>query len=231
MEHTERQEQILAYMETRQFATVAELASLIFASEATVRREIRHLEERGCLKSVYGGVVAAKYGMEPVPISMRDGANSAQKERLAERAALLVRENTTVLLDSSSTARRICRHIKGVRGLTVITSNLRVCEALKDSSVRVICTGGTLLPKRECFAGHFAEEFLRTVHADIMFFSAQGLSDGVITDGSEEEVSLRRTMFSRSKEIYFLADRSKIGKTFPFTLCTVKDVTGTILEG
>ena len=88
MEHTERQEQILAYMETRQFATVAELASLIFASEATVRREIRHLEERGCLKSVYGGVVAAKYGMEPVPISMRDGANSAQKEHLAERAAL-----------------------------------------------------------------------------------------------------------------------------------------------
>ncbi|MBE6596793.1 MAG: DeoR/GlpR transcriptional regulator [Ruminococcaceae bacterium] len=225
MELTLRQEEIVSFIAPRHFASVAEISEHIYTSGATVRRELSALERMGIVKSVYGGVVLCEYSNESVPIYLRDNENSAEKERIAREASTLVHDGATVILDSSSTVRRICKHIKTRKSLTVITNNLRVCGELKDCDVRVICTGGTLVPKRECFVGHFAEEFMRRVNADLLFFSAQGLSEnGDITDSSEEEIALRRVMLERSKTSVFLCDPSKVGKDYPFTLCSVGEI-------
>lgn len=231
MDITNRQREILSFLSSKHFASISEIAKDIFTSEATVRRDIKKLESMGYIKSVYGGVVLSEYHKEPIPIYLRDSENSASKEKIAFEASKLIKDNSTVIFDSSSTVRRICKHIKSKNGLTVITNNLRVCQELKDSNIKVICTGGTLIPKRECFVGHFAEEFIKSIKADMLFFSSQGLSEnGDITDSSEEEISLRKEMFKSSKEQYFLCDMTKINKDFPFTLCNLRDVTDTIID-
>ena len=115
MDSTNRQLEILKHLENVHFASVAELANLIYTSEATVRRDLQKLEEKGAIKSVYGGVVITEYQNTPVPIYLRDNENSASKERIAREAARLVRDNSTIILDSSSTVRRMCKHIKNNR--------------------------------------------------------------------------------------------------------------------
>ena len=231
MANQKRQEEILEYLRERHFASVAELAEMLYTSQATARRDIEALKAHGAIRSVYGGVMLAEYENAPVPIFFRDRENSASKEQIAERAAALIRDNSTVIFDSSSTVRRICKHILDRQGLTVITNNLRVCDELKESDVRVICTGGTLASGRDCFIGHFAEDFIRHIKADALFFSSQGLSEnGDITDTSDEETSLRRAMLTSSKKQYFLCDDSKKGKDFPFVLCNTKDLTGTFFN-
>lgn len=225
MANPERQEEILEYLRVRRFASIAELAERLYTSQATVRRDVEKLAALGAIKTVYGGVVLAEYENTPVPIFFRDKENSATKDRIAEKAAELVHDNSTVIFDSSSTVRRMCKHIITRKGLTVITNNLRVCQELKDSDIRVVCTGGSLVSGRECFVGHFAENFIRQIKADALFFSSQGVSEnGDITDSSEEEIALRRAMIESSKEQYFLCDGSKVGKDFPFVLCNVADI-------
>ena len=229
MENIQRQQEIINFLKTVHFASIEEIANVIFTSSATARRDLQKLAEKGLIKLVYGGAVISEYCNQPVPIHLRDNVNSAQKELIAKKASLLINDNDTVLFESSSTVRRICRHIKERKNLTVITNNLRVCEELKNSNVRVFCTGGSLIPKHECFVGHFAEEFLKKVKADKLFFSSQGLSqNGDITDSSEEEIALKKIMINVSKEQYFLYDSSKQNKDFPFTLCNAKEITQTI---
>jgi DeoR/GlpR family transcriptional regulator of sugar metabolism len=231
MANQQRQEEILTYLRLHRFASIAELAETLYTSQATVRRDVEKLASMGAVKSVYGGVVLAEYENTPVPIFFRDKENSASKERIAERAAELIQDNSTVVFDSSSTVRRICKHILTRKGLTVVTNNLRVCQELKNSEVKVVCTGGTLVQGRECFVGHFAENFIRQIKADSLFFSSQGLSEnGDITDSSEEEIALRRGMIAATKKQFFLCDASKVGKDFPFVLCNVSDVTDTVTE-
>ena len=231
MANLKRQEEILEYLSERHFASIAELSLVLYTSQATVRRDVETLAAQGAVKSVYGGVVLAEYEKAPVPIFFRDKENSASKEKIAEQAASRIKDHSTVIFDSSSTVRRICRHIVARKGLTVVTNNLRVCAELKDSDVRVVCTGGTLVKGRECFVGHFAENFVRQIKADQLFFSSQGLSDnGDITDSSEEEIALRRAMMEASREKYFLCDASKKGKDYPFVLCNTEDVTNVISE-
>ena len=225
MQLTKRQKEIIAFIEPRHFASISEIASHIYTSGATARRDLASLEKMGIVKSVYGGVVLCEYEKESVPIYIRDNENSAEKERIAAKAATLIPEGATIILDSSSTVRRICKHIKSRSDLTVITNNLRVCAELKECGPRVICTGGSLIPKRECFAGYFAEELLKRINADIIFFSSQGvLENGDITDSSEEETALRRVMFSRAKQKILLCDNSKKGKDFPFILCNISEI-------
>lgn len=226
-----RENEISEYLADRGFATIAELAGILYTSEATVRRCVKEMERRGVLKCVYGGVIHKEYQMRPVPIQLRDGENHAAKERLALRAAKMIPDHATILIDSSTTARRICKHIRDREGLTVITSSLRVCSELRDSAVRVLCTGGSLLPRRECFAGHFAEEFVSHIKADYFFFSAQGVSEnGDVTDSSEEEIALRKVMLSVSKNKIFLFDSSKEGKDYPFILCNTAELTAVLKD-
>ena len=107
MDNEQRQQQILQVLDVLLFASVAELAERIFVSGATVRRDIAKLQERGLVKTVYGGVVKTRYEKEVVPVSMRDRENSAIKEELAMHAAAYIHDNDTVIFDSSSTVRRI----------------------------------------------------------------------------------------------------------------------------
>ena len=231
MENTIRQQQILDFLYQYHFASIEDIAQTIYVSGATVRRDLQKLEKKGFVRMVYGGVVLSEYSNEVVPVSLRDRENAAIKEIIAEKAAQLIHDNDTVIFDSSSTVRRICRHIKTRKNLTVITNNLRVCQELKDTDISVYCTGGALMNRRDCFLNHFAEEFLRQITATSVFFSSQGvLENGDIVDSSEEEVALRKIMLSRVKNKIFLYDSSKLGKEHPFKLCNISEVTHIVTD-
>lgn len=231
MDNQSRQQQILNYLHQIHFASIDEIAKNIYVSGATVRRDLQKLEQRGYVKTVYGGVVLTEYSNEVVPISLRDRENAELKEKIAFEAAKLVKDNDTIILDSSSTARRICRHIKNRKKLTIITNNLRICDELKDSDISVYCTGGSLMRRHDCFTGHYAREFLRQISGSTLFFSSQGLlPNGNIVDNSEEEIALRKIMLSRAQNKIFLCDSSKFGKECPFTLCNVSDITQIISD-
>lgn len=231
MENIKRQQLILDYLYQSHFASIDEIAKTLYVSGATIRRDVQKLEQKGFVKTVYGGIVLCEYSNEVVPVSMRDRENADLKEKIALQAATMIKDNDTVILDASSTARRICRHIKNRKNLTIITNNLRICQELKDSNVTVYCTGGMLVPKRDCFLGHYAREFMQQITASSFFFSSQGvLENGDIVDSSEEEIALRKVMLERAHNKIFLCDSSKFGKEYPFTLCNCSDITQIISD-
>ena len=225
----ERLKMIISILEDRSSLSFSRLAQLCYVSEPTIRRDAAKLEHMGLVEHIYGGLQLAKYKNAVVPIDLRDGANSAAKEQAAQSAAQKIHDGDTVFFDSSSTVRRICHYLQGKKDLTVITNNLRVLQDLKNTDFNVLCTGGTYFHRRDCFLGAIAERFLADVNADCMFFSAQGISeDGVITDVSEEEISMRRAMLQHSKRKYFVCDHSKFGIIKSLRLCTLEDIDGVI---
>lgn len=227
----QRQQSILQYLQAHNSAKVAQIAKAIYTSEASVRRDIAAMEAQGLVVRVYGGVLLAQHKNDVIPPALRDGANSAIKEALAEQAASLIHDGDTVIFDSSSTVRRICRHIQKRKNLKIITNNLRICEELRDTDIAVYVTGGEFFKKRDCFLGPYAERFLSSVNADSLFFSCKGLSsDGFLTDVSEDEISMRTVMLRQATNSYFLCDSSKLNTRCSFTLCHASDVTNILCD-
>lgn len=222
----ERHQALMAYLNQHHTATVRALAKHLYTSEASVRRDIAALEAAGLVLRVYGGVVLPEHKNEVVPVELRESANSAAKEIIAAQAASYIHDGDTVFFDSSSTVRRICKHIKNRKQLKIITNNIRICQELKDTDITVYCTGGEYFKKLDCFLGSYAEKFISAINATSVFFSCKGLSpQGLLTDVSELEISMRQAMLSHAKNSYLLCDSSKVGQKYAFTLCHARELT------
>ena len=227
----ERQTEILRHLKEQRFSTIKELASLVYSSESSVRRDVKSLEQKGYVSQVYGGVVLSEYTNSVIPINLRDNSHSSVKEELAKRASAYLFDGATVILDGSSTVRRIVKYMDNFRGLKIITNNQRIFEEFKNSQHTLYCTGGVFSPKSNIFVGSSAENYINNINADIVFLSSQAISaEGEISDVSEQETSLRKVMLSRAEKKIFLCDSSKVGLRKTFTLCTKDDVDAIICD-
>ena len=226
-----RQQQILTFLEQNKSATVRELINLLHASESSVRRDLEKLENEGLVRRVHGGVILSEYRNSVAPLSYRDAENYAIKDQLAQRAASLVHDGATILIDSSSTTWRIVKYLKSKRNLRIITNSLAVFKDLENDGIEAYCTGGLFRVQTQDFVGHEAERYVRSVYADFLFFSSNAISiDGEISDVSAEWTSLRRVMLTRAKRRVFVCDSTKIGDRRVFTLCTKDDVDDIICD-
>lgn len=220
-----RQHEILNYLTEKHFSTIKELAKIVWASESSVRRDIKKLEQEGYVNQIYGGVVLSEYSNSVVPVSLRDNSNSTVKDELAKKASGYIFDGATIILDGSSTTRRIVKFTDNLKNLKIISNNQRIFSECSNPNIKLYCTGGMFLPQSNIFVGAAAESFISSINADIMFFSSQAISnDGEISDVSEEETALRKVMLSRAKKKIFLCDSSKLGIKKTFSLCTKDDV-------
>ncbi len=233
MSQRERRQSILKLLATLDTPkTVSEIAGMLYFSESSVRRDIRTLEALGLVTHLWGGVMLTSERGNIIPVSVRDNENSAVKEEIAKNASELVKEGDTILMDASSTVRRMMHYLtERLQQLSIVTNNRRIFDETLPRTFHLYCTGGRYRQENHDFCGSGAENYLRTVHADWAFFSSQGLSeDGEISDTSEEETSFRRVMLTRADKKVFLCDSSKIGLTKQFVLCNLTQVDEVICD-
>ena len=220
----QRQKEILNYLNKKEYATIKELANVVYTSQSSVRRDIKSLEQKGLLKQVYGGVVLP-YQTSVIPLTLRDTINYSVKDSIAQIAVKHIFDGATILMDHSTTVRRIIKYINNFNQLKIITNNQQLLNECDSNKIELYSTGGKLIKQNNVLLGSAAETFLKNIYADILFFSSQAISDdGEITDICESETSIRKVMLTRAKKRIFLCDSSKLGEKKTFSLCTKDDV-------
>lgn len=221
----QRKQEILKLLHEEHSLKIADIAKRIFASESSVRRDLEDLEKEGYIHRVYGGAVLAEEKNDILPLKLRDSQNSSKKSLIAKKASDLVFDGAVIIMDSSSTVRRMCKYITRFKNLKIVTNSVNLLAELDENTHTVYCTGGKLNKSNNVFVGSAAVDFLSKVNADILFFSSQSLSeDGCVTDSSEEESAIRRVMLRQAKKKVFLCDSTKIGDKKMFGVCHVDDV-------
>lgn len=232
MFEVERLDHILAFLRENQTATVKTLAARLYASEATVRRDLNELEHRGLVKRLHGGAVLLDGANRELPIRVREQQNVEAKRAIAAKAARYLHDGQVIFLDASSTVMFLIKYFESFELLTIITNGLKTAQELSALNHKVYCTGGLMLHNFSAYVGDFAVDFVRRFNADLFFFSSRGISeDGLITDASSEETNVRKAMFEQSRSRIFLCDQSKLGKTYCYNLCSVKQADAWITDG
>ena len=227
----ERENSYINLLSERSY-TVKELSEALFISEPTVRRDINELISKE-LVTRKNGVVSIKTNSPDtrVPMFIRNLENKDAKDTIAKKAALLIKEGDTVMLDASTTAYCLVQHLAKFKNIFVITSGAKTALALSTLCIRTICTGGEMALGSFSYIGHDAERTLSNYNADIAFMSCRGISeDGAVTDSSIAENSMRKLMMQKSVRTYLLCDKSKIGKVYLNTLCEKDEFDGIIWD-
>lgn len=225
MSITDRQEQILRILNERTFVTVSELAQLTYTSPSSIRRDLTHMQNSGLVRRCHGGVSL------PAPISGvasfydRAHKNTHQKRLIAKKAAALLRDGQSILLDSSSTAAFLLPHIAKHAAITVFTNNLSTALSAIELGIDTHCLGGRSIGGSAVLSGVETVRALGGIRADIVFFSSQSIDrDGIISDSTEEENFVRECMLRAAKTSVFLCDSEKFGESALYTLCRLSEV-------
>ncbi len=206
---------------------VKSLAREIYASEPSIRRDLQNLEKQGFLKRVHGGAILEESSTSAlkIPFVIRELEQSDEKLKMAKKAAELVRDGYTVMLDGSSSAYNIIPFLSEKSNITIITNGIKALQRAGEYNINAFSTGGYLLPSCQTLVGEAAHRMISSFNADILFFSCRGLTEeGLLTDFSIEEDAARQHMMKRSKTKVLLCSSNKLGKKYMHTICTKDDI-------
>ena len=227
----ERHDMIFNMVKDRRYCTVHFLSAQLCVAPITIRRDLIELEAAGLITRCHGGATVPSYENREVPFEVRYKNHFSAKEKLAKKAAQLIREGDVVFLDASSTVSHMTEYLTPEQNLTVITNSTMVAQRLKEKRIRCYLTGGAPVENSYALVGSIAQQTISGLYANICFFSAQGIDEnGVISDQSEAESALRRLMLQNAERQIFLFDSSKYGKRFAFRICSTDAITQVITD-
>ncbi|WP_314176920.1 DeoR/GlpR family DNA-binding transcription regulator [Streptomyces winkii] len=197
---------------------IAELAARFGISVSTVRRDLQQLAGDGHIHRTYGGAVAGGHSAERT-LDEKESGNSAQKEAIARAAAERVGDGDVILIDAGTTTGRLARALRSRSGLTVVTnSTIALRHLAQAQGVELVVLGGRVRRPNGAILGPEGEETLRRLTPDVAFLGADGLHarDGLCCPSLEQAHS-KELMAERSREVFVLADASKLGDSpFPY---------------
>ena len=212
-----RQNKIYDILRIRGSATVEQLVQEVYASEATVRRDLDKMEREGLLTRVWGGAVAAdKINCDP-PAFVRSVTNINSKKKIARKAMSFLSNNMSIFLPSGTTVMELVKLFNMFENLTVITTGHEIINTLVNySSVKVISPGGELYENYD-YVSPFASNNIEKFNADVLFFSCSGITADGFTFTDANRMDIIQKMQKNSSKTILLADTSKIGN-----ICTYK---------
>lgn len=201
-------------------------------SEMTLRTDLKYLDEIGAIIRIHGGAksietVAGTDGF----LAQRTIRNHDLKIQIAQKAATLIRGQSSVFLDSGSTTTTLSKYIPdGPR--QIFTSGLSCAmelAALKDATVHVI--GGTLNKYSQSVAGSRSILEIQSYHFDICFIGVTSFSPeiGFCCEASDD-CELKKTAIKQSSYVVALMDSSKFGMVNTNCICPVNGVDAVITD-
>jgi DeoR/GlpR family transcriptional regulator of sugar metabolism len=192
---------------------VDELAAVFSVSASTIRRDLDTMARDGDIVRTYGG--ARTIGGPERSLLERESIAVEQKAAIGRLASTFVPDGAVAVLDAGTTVGALARNLVYREDLTVVTTGLTTTNMLEHSAgVELIVVGGRLRHISSGFVGPFAERVMVDVSADVAFLGADGVSAAYgLCEETPEQASLKRVMVERSRDIYVLADSSKLGVT------------------
>ena len=91
----ERYSRIYDILEEKKTVTVHFLKNYLYASEATVRRDLEVMESRGLLRRIWGGAASVS-SEKDTPDFVRIKTNIDKKEKIGRIAAKLIHDSSTI---------------------------------------------------------------------------------------------------------------------------------------
>lgn len=204
----------MEYLQQDRKVYVSALSELFQVTEETVRRDLEKLEKEGKLNRSYGGAVLKEHTIEDISFPKRTSINLQSKQKIANKAANLINDGDTLMVDSSTTSLVLMNLLTNKQDLTIITNSVKLVYDFINSNFNIISSGGSLRSHSFALTGAAANSALSNYFVDIAIISCKGLCmDKGIMESNEAESELKQKMVNQAEKVLLLADHSKFDKT------------------
>jgi DeoR/GlpR family transcriptional regulator of sugar metabolism len=205
------------------------IAAELGISPDSIRRDLRELDAAGLAIRVYGGALPASPAV--AAYGARQGVAPVSKQRVAAKAATLIRPGCTVILDGGTTTRAVVDALPKTLPCTVITHSPTIAAALLEHEAEVFLLGGRLFKHSAVTCGAAAAEAAAQISADVFLLGVTGVHFGAgLTTADADEAAMKRALAARAAETYVLASAEKVGTASRYAVLPLDAVTAVITD-
>lgn len=190
-----RLEKIIQLVSDHKRIDVNSLSELLGVSKVTVRKDLDKLESKGLLRREHGYAVLNSGD----DLNVRLSYNYNVKRKIAEKAAELVQDNDTIMIESGSTCALLAEVLcQTKRNIKIITNSCFIANFLRQyDSCQIILLGGNYQPNSEVTVGPLLKQMVDLFHVDRVFAG---------TDGFSPEVGFMCKDMMRCEGVQYMAD-------------------------
>jgi DeoR family ulaG and ulaABCDEF operon transcriptional repressor len=214
MLEAERHRMILKLLAERSVISVPQLVEMFGVSEATARRDVAALAEKGQLRRVWGGAESLTPRHEAHlagrPFEMNLGIAAAEKSAIGRAAATLIEDGESIIINGGTTTYALAEHLLG-RQLDILTHSLPiVTKLLASAHTRVTIPGGTLYREQNIVLSPYDDDAVGHFWAHKLFTGCYGLNRFGLMEADPLIVQAQLKLLGRAEELIVLADSRKL---------------------
>jgi DeoR family transcriptional regulator of aga operon len=223
--------------------TVADAASELGVSQATIRRDLDQLAQQQLVTRTRGGAMAGHVSYD-LPLRYKTARHAPEKQRIGRAAAALVTAGSTVALNGGTTTSEVARALAtrpdlqdGAHGadpatITVVTNAMNIANELAvRQHIKIVVTGGVTRGQSYELIGPFATLVLGELTLDWAILGVDGLDPRAgATAHHEGEASINHLMATRAEQVMIVADSSKLGHRAFARVCGLDDIHAVVTD-
>jgi DeoR/GlpR family transcriptional regulator of sugar metabolism len=228
-----RRMKILDWLREEGSARVRDLSAALSVSEATIRQDLEKLESDGHVNRRHGGAFLRTMPRQVEALSLQHMENIEKKRKIGLKAASLVGDSETIILDAGSTTTEIAHGLLERNSLTVITNALNIALMLGAAPGNAVhMPGGQFKAPTLSLSGDKAANYFQDVLAGKLFLATAGVSiDTGLTYPSFADLEIKQAMIRAAAHVYLVADSTKINRSSFTRLGTLDVIHSFITDG
>ena len=215
----ERQNKILALARETGRVDVDELSHSFSVSPQTIRKDLNELCDKQLLQRVHGGAIVGS-GIENVSYEARRLLAPGPKKHIGQRAAELIPDNSSLLINIGTTTEQVAHALSQHRGLLVISNNINAIDIMKNfMGIELIIAGGQVRRSDGGIVGVAAVDFINQFKVDYAVIGVSAIDeDGSLLDYDFREVRVAQTIIKNARHIILVADSMKLERNAPIRI-------------
>lgn len=205
-----RTNQILELITEEGKIEVAELARRLDVSQVTIRKDLDNLEERGIIRREHGWAVLHNGD----DLSARLAYHYQEKELIARKAAELVQDGESVMIENGSCCALLAETLARThRDLTILTNSAFIASYIRDREhVQVVLLGGIYQPEAQVMVGPMVRQCAENFWIDRFFIGVDGWSERTgFTNRDQLRAQAVRDMAGQAEQVIVLTESEKFG--------------------
>ena len=208
---SKRDSRILEIVTSQKKVEVASLAEALGVSAVTMRKDLDALQAKGLLMREHGYAMP----VSPNDVGGRLAYHYEEKRLIARRAAELVPDGATIMLESGSCCALLARELADTKeGVTIVTNSAFVAAYVRDAAnIEVVLLGGTYQRDSQVMVGPLVRTCAQEFYVNRLFIGTDGWIDGVgFTNMDQMRADAVRSMAEAASEVVVLTESEKFSE-------------------
>ncbi|WP_276754898.1 DeoR/GlpR family DNA-binding transcription regulator [Pseudoalteromonas marina] len=224
-----RQQLIVNILEQRQFASVRSLTQLLNASEATIRRDITKMSNRGEITKIRGGAesiskMKKKKNISSSSFILDKTKNAKTKKLIAKRAVELCANGDSIIINGGSSTFMMGEYLDKLQ-LNILTNSFVLANYISENSTnQVSLPGGEIYREQGIILSSYESDTTENYRGTMMFMGTPGIGEFGVMESDPLLIRSEKKLKKQTEKLVILADSTKLGQQSNFIFCPLTEV-------